>query len=303
MKIFIGSSSEAIPIVREIEVWIESNGNEPIPWDKPGIFTPGANTLETLIEVSRNVDGAIFIFSEDDKVWYRKDTVLQPRDNVLLEYGLFTGTLGPTKVIIYKNGNIKDASDIKGINYIDVSPKRRSRAKLETNLWCQKLGHVNADPALIQIEAKVFALKRVNSEMQEELKFEKEKAREYENILTSKGIIDFDNYDLNTDGKLKLLYKFDFVTPVTNILKEYFKTPKELQIFLRKNGLNKIDEFIGWGPLGEDTRVPIYLRKILRVFRIYNEYDDFNKFINMFDENIIKQLNNVAEQAIIKQRF
>ncbi|MGV3618421.1 MAG: TIR domain-containing protein [Fimbriimonas sp.] len=95
VKIFIASSRESIPLVREIEVWLAEQGHEPVPWDKPGLFMPSEQTFKILTELSRNVEAAVFIFGEDDRVWYRGDTVPQPRDNVLIEYGLFAGQLGP----------------------------------------------------------------------------------------------------------------------------------------------------------------------------------------------------------------
>jgi predicted nucleotide-binding protein len=100
LRIFIASSRESLDLVHEIEVWLEEQGHESVPWDKPGLFMPGEQTFKTLMEISRNVDAAVFVFSADDKVWYRGDTVPQPRDNILIEYGLFGGALGPSKAII-----------------------------------------------------------------------------------------------------------------------------------------------------------------------------------------------------------
>ena len=41
MKIFIASSRESIDRLRDIEVWLEEDGHDPLPWDTPGLFPPG----------------------------------------------------------------------------------------------------------------------------------------------------------------------------------------------------------------------------------------------------------------------
>ena len=85
MRVFLASSRESLGHLREISSWIEGEGHEPLPWDSPSSFLPG----EKLIEISKKVEAAAFIFAEDDKVWYRMDALLQPRDNVLIEFGIF----------------------------------------------------------------------------------------------------------------------------------------------------------------------------------------------------------------------
>jgi hypothetical protein len=41
MKVFIGSSTEAKREMREVASWLEAEGHEALPWDKPGVFVPG----------------------------------------------------------------------------------------------------------------------------------------------------------------------------------------------------------------------------------------------------------------------
>lgn len=129
MKIFIGSSRESLPVVREVEVWLEEQEHEPIPWDQPGLFMPGVQTFTTLIQISREVEAAILVFAEDDQVWYRGDTAPRPRDNVLIEYGLFGGVLGPQKAIVCRIGDPKHPIDLAGLTCIDINPARRLRRK------------------------------------------------------------------------------------------------------------------------------------------------------------------------------
>ncbi len=139
MKIFIGSSMEAIRELREIAIWLQDVGLIPLPWDEPTLFSPGEITFLKLIEISKEVDAAVFIFSEDDRIWYRNDSVLQPRDNLLIEYGLFSGILGPTRTAICRKNTSKLATDILGITYIDVSSNKKARAQLQLQEWAKKL--------------------------------------------------------------------------------------------------------------------------------------------------------------------
>jgi hypothetical protein len=139
MKVFIGSSKEAQKELREVEAWIRDVGLIAIPWDKPTLFRPGENTFLRLIELSKEVDAAVFIFSEDDKIWYRNDSALQPRDNILIEYGLFSGILGPTKTVLCRKNTPKLATDILGINYVDISFDKRDRAQIQLQAWAHNL--------------------------------------------------------------------------------------------------------------------------------------------------------------------
>jgi len=137
MKIFIGSSSEAAKrdVMANLAYWLEDLGHAPIRWDDPGVFLPGQNVFTRLIEIGREVDAAILMFSEDDEVWYKHGPVKQPRDNVLLEYGLFSAALGPTKVIVGREGRAKNPSDLAGIVYLDLSPEKLNWARAQLKRW------------------------------------------------------------------------------------------------------------------------------------------------------------------------
>jgi hypothetical protein len=139
VKIFIGSSSEAQEELELIASWIEADGHEPFPWDDLRVFTPGSYTFSNLTRIAREVDAAVFIFSEDDRVWYRNDTAMQPRDNVMIEYGLFLGTLGEGRVIFCRKGKPKPATDVLGVVYVDITEGRQNAAKRKIRAWLKTL--------------------------------------------------------------------------------------------------------------------------------------------------------------------
>ncbi|KPV61046.1 hypothetical protein QJ48_02140 [Paenibacillus sp. A3] len=130
MKVFIGSSLESSDELRKIAMLIEEAGYTPFPWNKAGVFLLGKYMLESLRDISMKVDAAILIFNEDDKVWYRNDYVLAPRDNVVLEYGFLLSILGKEKTIICRKGTTKIASDLSGIIYCDLNKEYRAQIEL-----------------------------------------------------------------------------------------------------------------------------------------------------------------------------
>ena len=142
MKIFIGSSSEQSKTMETVAGWLHKAGHEPYCWNKA--ILPGQDTLiNQLIRISQEVDGAIFIFAEDDSIDGGGEGRLQPRDNVIFEYGLFMGTLGAESVVFIRVGKAKIATDLLGIVYIDLpnpssdkTPAKKVRsapAKSESN--------------------------------------------------------------------------------------------------------------------------------------------------------------------------
>lgn len=126
--------------MRQVAAIIEEQGHEPLRWDKPGLFIAGKYTLETLENIAKKVDAALFIFSEDDKLWYRnKDIVGSVRDNVLIEYGLFCGNISRMKACICCVNNPQIASDLNGITYINLTHK--ARAEIDIIEWLKSLTH------------------------------------------------------------------------------------------------------------------------------------------------------------------
>lgn len=139
LKVFIGSSTEANEYLLLVYAWIEKAGHKPVPWNDHKLFLPGEYTFPKLIEISRSVDAAVFIFSEDDKVWYREDSLNQPRDNVLMEYGIFSGAFGHGSAIICKVGQPKIPTDIHGLIILDISEAKRRDAEARFRAWLDHL--------------------------------------------------------------------------------------------------------------------------------------------------------------------
>jgi len=117
-KIFIGSSSEELSLAEKVRDQLLPNydvtiWNEKV-WDT-SVFKINQNFLADLLKASLQFDFGILIGTTDDKVIFRGDEVMQPRDNVIFELGLFTGRLGTSKCAFLIEKDVKLLSDFKGL--------------------------------------------------------------------------------------------------------------------------------------------------------------------------------------------
>lgn len=73
-------------------------------WNTPGTMLTGRSTLPNLMEMGRKIQAnggfALCIFTPDDPCTIKGNKVFVSRDNVWLEYGLFSGLLGLDRVFV-----------------------------------------------------------------------------------------------------------------------------------------------------------------------------------------------------------
>jgi predicted nucleotide-binding protein len=136
MQVFFGSSTESSELMEEVGAWLEKEeGVNVLLWTDRRAFPLGQYTLNRLIELTKIVDASEFIFGEDDRVWYHDSENQQPRDNVLLEYGLFASRLGLSRSIVCRINRSKVPSDMLGVTTLDISGNNRIDAKLRARDW------------------------------------------------------------------------------------------------------------------------------------------------------------------------
>jgi 8-oxo-dGTP pyrophosphatase MutT (NUDIX family) len=118
IRVFIGSSTESLPVARGLKANLEEHAEVRI-WDED-LFTPGRYTLEELLDVTASFDFAIFVWTGDDAVHSRGVQFTSPRDNVILEAGLFYGRLGRDRVFLCaaKGSSVKTPSDLLGLKIL-----------------------------------------------------------------------------------------------------------------------------------------------------------------------------------------
>lgn len=80
------------------------------------------------------------------KVWYRDSKVHQPRDNVLVEYGVFASSLGRRNAIIGMHNSPRIPTDILGITVVNLD--RPQYAREQISKWINTFGHISTVPFL-----------------------------------------------------------------------------------------------------------------------------------------------------------
>lgn len=116
-RIFIGSSTEGLPVANRIKDYFEPDYECKI-WND-GIFQYNDNFLDTLMKSASLFDFAFMVFSADDLSKVRDSFFETPRDNVMFEYGLFLGRVGNQRAFVIKDKKVKILSDLLGITLAD----------------------------------------------------------------------------------------------------------------------------------------------------------------------------------------
>jgi hypothetical protein len=139
-RIFLGSSGKQAKLLEALTRGLEDVARVD-PWTTS--FNPGTTTIERLMELTREVDFAAFVFAQDD--WTAADTTgapsdgsgqASPRDNVVFEAGLFGGFLGMRRTFILHAHGSKLPTDFLGLTSIRYGD---GDAPAEVRAICQKL--------------------------------------------------------------------------------------------------------------------------------------------------------------------
>jgi hypothetical protein len=121
-RVFLGSSGQQVKMlqaltrglgdVAHVEAWTT-------------VFNPGTTTLGRLLELTREVDFAVFVFAQDD--WTTTTPLpdssaeagqASPRDNVVFEAGLFGAVLGLRRTFILHARGSKLPTDLLGLTSV-----------------------------------------------------------------------------------------------------------------------------------------------------------------------------------------
>src|SRR5213595_2185413 len=121
-RIFLGSSGKQEKLLGALTRGLEDIARVE-PWTTS--FNPGTTTLERLLELTREMDFAAFVFAQDD--WTTNSppasptppaAQASPRDNVVFEAGLFGGVLGMRRTFILHARGSKLPSDLLGLTCV-----------------------------------------------------------------------------------------------------------------------------------------------------------------------------------------
>jgi hypothetical protein len=138
-RMFLGSSAQQQKLLQALTRGLEDVAQVE-PWTTS--FNPGTTTLERLLQLTREVDFAAFLFAGDD--WTSKSRPASdpsgsgqaaPRDNVVFEAGLFGGVLGMRRTFILHARDSKLPSDLLGLTLV----RYEATTAAEIRVMCDKL--------------------------------------------------------------------------------------------------------------------------------------------------------------------
>jgi len=123
-RIFLGSSAQQEKLLQALTRGLQDIADVDA-WTT--VFNPGVSTLARLVELTREVDFAAFVFAQDD--WTAKGPSPEaasgqasPRDNVVFEAGLFGGALGIRRTFILHANGAKLPTDLLGLTSVRYDP-------------------------------------------------------------------------------------------------------------------------------------------------------------------------------------
>jgi CRP/FNR family transcriptional regulator, cyclic AMP receptor protein len=142
-QLFIGSSAESAAVAHAIQAGLAHERIEIKVWTTD-VFGPSQFPIESLEERARQDDFAALVLGPDDRVTSRSARYLAPRDNVVLELGLFIGAFGHDRVfVVVPDGmDLKIPSDLLGLTQLRYKPPAARLHVRRLAKVCQQLSQV-----------------------------------------------------------------------------------------------------------------------------------------------------------------
>jgi hypothetical protein len=130
-RVLIGSSGEAKRLARAIHELLDDEF-DCTPWDQ--MFSPSSVTIDVLLQAATDHDYGVFILGPDDNLTVREKDYRTPRDNVILESGIFMGRYGRNRTFLVAPRNVPDLhlpSDLLGVTHIEYDAGQLARDRPE----------------------------------------------------------------------------------------------------------------------------------------------------------------------------
>jgi Predicted nucleotide-binding protein containing TIR-like domain len=136
-NIFIASSQEALPIARAVKRQFDDEADVDV-WAED-IFKANRNYLDTLLNRASYYDYFVAVFAPDDAITERKKVVKVTRDNVIFEFGLFLGRLGPNRTFLILQEGVDLFSDWSGIDIAKFRSRPDGNLVAAVGVACEKI--------------------------------------------------------------------------------------------------------------------------------------------------------------------
>lgn len=139
-KLFVGSSKESLDVANAIRRGLPRDAVDVTVWTH-GVFGPSEFPIESLERIAIHSDFAALVLGPDDRVVSRAQKTLAPRDNVVLELGLFIGAVGRRRVFLVRprDLDVKIPTDLLGIRPVEFKPKRDKSGAVIVTAACKAL--------------------------------------------------------------------------------------------------------------------------------------------------------------------
>lgn len=140
--VFIGSSKEGLNVASFFQSKLNNTCKVSLWTD---IFELSKSNLDNLVSQISFFDYAILIATGDDVSESRDKKMKSPRDNVIFEYGLFTGGLGASRTFLVMEEKTKLPTDLQGITlpYI-LSPDEKGYEDSLQDSLSKIIGHIQS---------------------------------------------------------------------------------------------------------------------------------------------------------------
>jgi predicted nucleotide-binding protein len=137
VRVFIASSNEGKAFARVVADLIVSEGRREaatvLPWWSDDAFPSGDTIIDSLERCAIATTAALILATPDDKTIKRGHSQPQPRDNILLELGLFTARHGRHRCALAVVGNVSLPSDFDGVVHLKLRASQSLKAFRERN--------------------------------------------------------------------------------------------------------------------------------------------------------------------------
>jgi Predicted nucleotide-binding protein containing TIR-like domain len=114
-RVFVGSSTKALAVARAIQANL-ADAADIVIWNE-GMVELSQHLMESLTQAAGKFDFAVLVMAPDDDLVSAGQNWRATRDNVLIELGLFIGTLGRerTFLVVESVPELKIPSDLEGM--------------------------------------------------------------------------------------------------------------------------------------------------------------------------------------------
>ncbi len=141
--LFIGCSVESLSIARAMQSDLEHDPITARIWTN-NVFQASAFAIEALEHQLSEVDFAAIVLSPDDTVVSRDVASAAPRDNLILELGLFIGAIGHRRVFAIhpRDAEIKLPTDLLGLTPLTYSTGQLANPSDAVAAVCNELRRI-----------------------------------------------------------------------------------------------------------------------------------------------------------------